>query len=527
MNKAVFALVAILYLLSVSSITGLIHLAKADGGTVYIRADGSIDPPTAPISTIDNVTYVFTGNTNDSVVVERDNIVINGSGYTLSGIWSYSRGIDLTGRSNITINDINILAFEYGIYLSSSSNVNISRNNLTDDSAAAICINSSSNNNANGNILTTNFIGIFLESSSSNNSASENNIVGDTTDYGSARFFYGIEIVSSSNNTLNENMITNNDDGIDLYSSSNNSIIGNDIIKNNYFGGSGIFLSNSTSNGIEGNNIANNYNGVTVDESSNNNSLIGNNITASESWGVGLDSSSGNCLYHNNIINNTNQVVSGLSANVWDAGYSSGGNYWSDYTGTDNNQDGIGDTPYLISYSNDADHYPLMGAFQSFNVSLYEEYEGLIQNEEVDIISNSTIGQVYLSWADDARNPPTYMDWFLVLSGFAGQNGTVGFCRITLPNDILNSTSYHVGTMVQYVNDNLTISKVLSSNGTYTTLYFTYEVPNPTPFPEFEIIIIPEFPSLIVLSLFMIATLLAVVVYKKKVMKNKLKLDRI
>ncbi|MEM4704408.1 MAG: hypothetical protein QXJ02_04995 [Candidatus Bathyarchaeia archaeon] len=31
-------------------------------GTIYIRLDGSIEPPTANIATTDNVTYVFTGN---------------------------------------------------------------------------------------------------------------------------------------------------------------------------------------------------------------------------------------------------------------------------------------------------------------------------------------------------------------------------------------------------------------------------------------------------------------------------------
>jgi thermitase len=31
-------------------------------GTIYIRADGSVDPPTAPISTIDNVSYTFADN---------------------------------------------------------------------------------------------------------------------------------------------------------------------------------------------------------------------------------------------------------------------------------------------------------------------------------------------------------------------------------------------------------------------------------------------------------------------------------
>jgi hypothetical protein len=64
-------------------------------------------------------------------------------------------------------------------------------------------------------------------------------------------------------------------------------------------------------------------------------------------------------IYHNNFIDNTLQVYSFESLNVWDDGYPSGGNYWSDYTGTDGNGDGIGDTPYTIDVNN-IDHYPLV-----------------------------------------------------------------------------------------------------------------------------------------------------------------------
>ena len=53
--------------------------------TIYIRADGSIDPPTANITSADNVTYTFIGNINESIVVERSNIVVDGVGYTLQG----------------------------------------------------------------------------------------------------------------------------------------------------------------------------------------------------------------------------------------------------------------------------------------------------------------------------------------------------------------------------------------------------------------------------------------------------------
>ena len=44
--------------------------AKASG-TIYIRADGGIDPDTAPISTMDNVTYTLVGSiTSDANGIE-------------------------------------------------------------------------------------------------------------------------------------------------------------------------------------------------------------------------------------------------------------------------------------------------------------------------------------------------------------------------------------------------------------------------------------------------------------------------
>ena len=66
-----------------------------------------------------------------------------------------------------------------------------------------------------------------------------------------------------------------------------------------------------------------------------------------------------NTIYHNDFVNNGLQVLADGSANYWDNGYSSGGNYWSDYNGADADHDSIGDTPYIID-ANNTDHYPLM-----------------------------------------------------------------------------------------------------------------------------------------------------------------------
>jgi len=84
---------------------------------------------------------------------------------------------------------------------------------------------------------------------------------------------------------------------------------------------------------------------------------------------VGYSPEHTNQIYHNNFINNTNQAsVTVGYENVWDDGYPSGGNYWSDYTGLDlysgpyqneTGSDGIGDTPHIID-ANNRDSYPLM-----------------------------------------------------------------------------------------------------------------------------------------------------------------------
>ena len=82
---------------------------EANPGTIYIRADGSIDPPTANITTSDYITYTFTGNISDSIIVERNNIVVDGAGYTLQAPErTMENGFSCSNTSNVSIRNTNI-----------------------------------------------------------------------------------------------------------------------------------------------------------------------------------------------------------------------------------------------------------------------------------------------------------------------------------------------------------------------------------------------------------------------------------
>jgi len=587
-------------------LTGMLTLAfniqpvKAEA-TIYIRADGSIDPPTPLITTADNVTYTFTDNIYDEIVVERNNTVIDGNGYTLQGTGAYaSKGINLSSRSNITSKNTNIKDFSYGILLSESSNISITGNNITNNSWGGIGLSGASNSTISGNHITNNGrIGITLTGlfGSSNNRVIGNALVNDGlsvwNSYGNVVMdnlvngkplvylegvsdvvvedagqvilvncnrikvenlnlsdtYIGVQLWRTGYTTIVGNTITNNGYGISLEDSSdNNSISGNTITNNseagirltygiyskhnsivgNYIINNRYGIESGAENSISGNNITNNtYNGIELDSSyyssivgnsikdngyggiyldssnynnitendvinnsqygirlyySSNNVFHQNNITASNGYCIYLEQSSNNMIYHNNLISNTQNVLCFNSINIWDDGYPSGGNHWSNYTGVDLEPDGIGDSWYEIDSSN-IDHYPLKGMFSDFDAT---------SEHSVQTICNSSISG--FQYGDSS-----------IRFNVTGEDGTAGFCRICIPTALMNAT-YRVfvnGTEVQ-------CNLLPCSNSTHSYLYFSYS------HSIKEIVIIPELASLIILPLFMLATLIVVIICNKK-----------
>ena len=205
--------------------------------------------------------------------------------------------------------------------------------------------------NISGNTASNNGCGINLHYSS-DCTISHNNALNN---------WGGIWLYFSNNNTLIDNAASINWCGIGLWHSNNNGIIGN-TASNSSDEGNGIFLYHSNHTIINDNTISNNINGIYLD-SSNNNTLLANIVSNNYWYGIILESSSNNSIHHNNLINSTinhtnfNAYDTGI--NAWDSG--SSGNYYSDYTGTDPDGDGIGEDQYSIPGGGGSiDRYPLM-----------------------------------------------------------------------------------------------------------------------------------------------------------------------
>jgi len=282
------------------------------------------------------------------------------------------------------------------------------------------------------------------------------------------------------------NIITGCIRGVFVYWS-NGSLVTENVLKYNMEGIYGYWSSARITRNI----IENNSYGISF--FGRRSSIICENVIQNNNYGIFIQSSELNRFFHNNLVNNScSAYVEGELENLLDDGYHSCGNYWSDYNGEDmgrgedqseSGSDGVGDTPYVIDDYN-RDNYPLMGMFSSFNTSL---------GNHVNVISNFAIED--FECFESNGTIKLYISNMTV-------NQTYGFCRLTIPHDLL-SPPYNVT-----INNNLVSYTTLYENDKLSIIYFSYEHPTSG--------ITIKFLLLIIISLITMATLLAAIVYRRK-----------
>ncbi|MDI9577043.1 MAG: NosD domain-containing protein [Thermoproteota archaeon] len=337
--------------------------------SIHIDSAGNVNPSTVPIQRNGDV-YTLTGDIiNYTLIVQRDNIVIDGAEHTLRGyvqgnIYG-SEAIELSGRNNVTIKNIVIEQFWKAIVAQSSSDITISENTLRDLGSTGIALGSCNNtiiakNNAN-NMATAIDISKSNElTHPSNNTITDNTITNAVT---------GIQIQSGAL----DNVSNNNFENIytPIYVASNSTIISKNVMKNGIDAISlGGIYSDNNANYTGGSycsifeNRAENFTDAVISINLSVNSTIYQNYLTNSTYGVVISRGGewiveNNFFYHNNFVNNTQDILVGAPqyVNFWDNGKE--GNYWSAYNGIDANNDGLGDTPFNFDAKN-ADRYPLM-----------------------------------------------------------------------------------------------------------------------------------------------------------------------
>ncbi|MEM3701083.1 MAG: NosD domain-containing protein [Candidatus Bathyarchaeia archaeon] len=183
-NRIVCGMMLAAFLLLGLSLTVNIKPVKAWSGTITINEDGTISPSDAPIITSDNVTYTLTDNitsSGDGIDVERNNIVIDGAGYTIEGVGDGAAGIALIEMENITVKNVIITRFEYGIWLEGAVNCTIIGNTLINntENGMEIWYESTNNRIIGNNIIDNNWTGIDIGLGSSGNIFYHNNFIGN------------------------------------------------------------------------------------------------------------------------------------------------------------------------------------------------------------------------------------------------------------------------------------------------------------------------------------------------------------
>jgi nitrous oxidase accessory protein len=268
-------------------------------------------------------------------------LVIRNSGHDLTRVDS---GV-LINADNVSVKNCRVETDGFGIYLRGANNCSINQNVVLGGTSLAPSARGNGVHlwKAQRNLIINNIVrekrdGMYFSYADYNIIAG--NQVSDTR--------FGIHYMYSHQNQLLTNALSRNAVGATLMFSRQALVQGNIVTANRRHG---MVLKQFDSSRVIGNVVCGQNRGFFVQQANQN--RFEGNLIATNDIGLYLSNiSEDNVFTGNAFIRNTDQVwqppfESGQGRKGPNAFHEHGrGNYWSDYTGTDRNHDGIGDTPY-------------------------------------------------------------------------------------------------------------------------------------------------------------------------------------
>ena len=252
-------------------------------------------------------------------------------------------GILLKSSDN-QIKDNELRDVLYGIYLYRSSGNAIQRNRIrgrpeleSGERGAGLHLWDSHNNKIEDNVISEQRDGMYIQSCS-DNEIRRNRVF---------NLRYGLHYMNSNRNVFEDNLFSDNVAGAAIMYSNRIEFRRNAFVRNRGFSSFGILFQDCDELVAEENFIVDNATGIFMEALRNTTfrrNTIANNDVAMQMFA----SSDANVFTENNFIDNLNPllVIGKKTTTKWSAG--GRGNFWSEYDGYDLDQDGRGDVPLKI-----------------------------------------------------------------------------------------------------------------------------------------------------------------------------------
>jgi len=317
-------------------------------------------------------TCTLTQDVVETIQIDANNITMDGAGFLITGSGT-GNGVFVTGRRNVTIENITIKSFSNGIYLNNTDGIIVRGNNANDGSVGIRLFPASNTLLENNTTKRNSNFGVYVILNSPNLTM-RGNVMSDNRENLYLRTFpfgaFGHDIDTTNTTDGKPVYYIENKNGREFNNLGEVGVFFCIFCQNMVFRDFSIDAPNETAlylwdtddSVIENIRVADNDFGVRF-EHSDRNTVSGSTFEHNLAGVLLRNGSANNIFFHNNFIDNyfSHVAINSAGANIFNLPVPDGGNYWDTFDESsegcdDTDSDGFCDSPYV--FSGGQDNYP-------------------------------------------------------------------------------------------------------------------------------------------------------------------------